>query len=251
MIVQTKKSLRIAEYWADEPAEPVDADLIRWFQQPQVRAGMFCREFFTILIDLTSDEEQVFAAIEKDTRYEIRRAQTKDDLTCELINPDADTLRIFCDYYDQFAKQKAQAPLDRAWLKLLLDVEAMRLSRSHHAGGETLVWHSYHWMNRRATLLNSASSLRGTDDAARRQMIGRANRLLHWRDMLSFKAAGAEAYDFGGWYEGKTNEQRLKINHFKEEFGGEIVKNYICEHAVTWKGKLFLTARRLMLGNAI
>ena len=70
MIVQRKKFLRIAEYWADESPEPVEADIIRWFQQPQARAGMFCREFFTILIDLTRDEEQVFAAIEKDTRYE-------------------------------------------------------------------------------------------------------------------------------------------------------------------------------------
>ena len=156
MIVQTKKSLRIAEYWADEPAEPVEADLIRWFQQPEARAGMFCREFFTILIDLTRDEGQVFAAIEKDTRYEIRRAQTKDNLTCELTNPDADSLRTFCDYYDQFARQKAQAPLDRAWLKLLLDAGVVRLSRSRHAGGETLVWHSYHWTNRRATLYRQA-----------------------------------------------------------------------------------------------
>src|ERR1041384_17450 len=181
MIVQKKKFLRIAEYWADEPAEPVDADLIRWFQQPETREGMFCREFFTILIDLTRDEEQVFAAIEKDTRYEIRRAQTKDSLACELINPDADSLRTFSDYYDQFAKQKAQAPLDRAWLKLLLDAGAARLSRSLHADGETLVWHFYHWLNRRATLLNSASLARETDDAGRRQMIGRANRLLHWQ----------------------------------------------------------------------
>ncbi len=251
MIVQKKKSLRIAEFWADERAESVHVDLVRWFQQPEALPEMFCRKFFTILIDLTRDEEQIFAAIKKDTRYEIRRAESKDNLTCEMLIPDADALSAFCDYYDHFARQKAQALIDRSWLKLLMDAEALRLSRIRNAEGDNLVWHSYHWANRRATLLNSASLFRESDDAARRQLIGRANRLLHWQDMLSFKAAGAERYDLGGWYDGSTNEQRLKINHFKEEFGGEVVKNYICEQATTLRGRLFLAARRFMLGNAI
>ena len=69
--------------------------------------------------------------------------------------------------------------------------------------------------------------------------------------MVRFKSAGISTYDFGGWYEGTTDHERLRINKFKEQFGGEIVKNYICEQALTLKGALFLRIRSSLLGNAI
>lgn len=251
MIIQRKKSLRIAEFWGDERPEVIDVDIIRRFQMDKPVPGMFCREFFTILIDLTRPEEQIFEAVKKDSRYEIRRAQTKDDLRTEMSEPDGNSLREFCDYFDEFARQKAQPTSNRVWLNLLMDAGLLRLSKILEADGHPLVWHSYHYTNRRATLLNSASMFRGSDDPAKRNMIGRANRLLHWHDILSFKNAEIDLYDFGGWYEGTTNTERLKINHFKEEFGGEIVKNYICEQAMSLKGKMFLSARRMFLGRAI
>jgi hypothetical protein len=90
-----------------------------------------------------------------------------------------------------------------------------------------------------------------TYPARERSAIGRANRLLHWHDMLFFKNQEVSTYDFGGWYEKKEDPARLNINKFKESFGGEIVKTYICEQPLTLKGKLFLTMRKLVLGNAI
>ena len=83
------------------------------------------------------------------------------------------------------------------------------------------------------------------------EQIGRANRFQHWQDIQRFKAEGVSIYDFGGWYEGDRDQERLRINKFKEEFGGEIVKNYICERALTAKAKVFLRVRRLLLGDAI
>ena len=100
-------------------------------------------------------------------------------------------------------------------------------------------------------LFYSASLFRELDNSAIRNRIGRANRLLHWQDMLHFKAGGISVYDFGGWYAGDSDLERLRINKFKEEFGGQIVKNHICERALTVKAKLFLRARRFLLGNAI
>ena len=49
-------------------------------------------------------------------------------------------------------------------------------------------------------------------------LVGRANRLHHWKDMISFKSKGLDQYDFGGWYEGRKTRDRLKINQFKEGF---------------------------------
>jgi lipid II:glycine glycyltransferase (peptidoglycan interpeptide bridge formation enzyme) len=100
-------------------------------------------------------------------------------------------------------------------------------------------------------LFYSASLFRKVDSSTVRNKIGRANRYLHWQDMQRFKSEGISTYDFGGWYQGESDQQRLSINKFKEEFGGQIVKNYICERALTSKAKIFLRVRRLLLGDAI
>ena len=252
MIVYQKKFLRIAEYWEGEEPKLAGVDLARCFQQPQPRPGMLCREFYTILLDLNLDPQQLFNKINRDTRYEIRRAGAQDQLTCDFQNGrDEKGLRQFCDYYDDFATQTAQPKINRAWLSLLANAGTLDLSQVSDSSSETLVWHAYHRSNHRATLLYSASLFRKFDSSALRNKIGRANRFQHWQDIQRFKAEGLQVYDFGGWYEGNRDQERLRINKFKEEFGGEIVKNYICERALTAKAKVFLRVRRLPLGDAI
>jgi hypothetical protein len=252
MIVYQKKLLRIAEYWNGEEPTTAGVDLLRCFQQAQPVEGMFCRPFHTILIDLTRELPELFSRMKRDTRYEIRRAGNQDQLACDWINArNQKTFESFCNYYDDFAARKGQRELNRPWLTLLANAGALTLSRVCDAAGEPLVWHAYHCSSARATLFYSASQFRKVDNSALRNMIGRANRFQHWQDMDHFKAAGVSVYDFGGWYEGDSDPERLRINKFKEEFGGEIVKNYICERALTAKAKLFLRVRQLLLGNAI
>jgi len=57
MIAYQKRFLRIAEYWNGEEPESHRVDLIRRFQQALPIEGMYCRDFFTILINLNRDEE--------------------------------------------------------------------------------------------------------------------------------------------------------------------------------------------------
>jgi hypothetical protein len=252
MIVHRKNLLRIAEYWDGEEPTLAGVDLVRCFQQPQPREGMACRAFYTILLDLKRDSEQILRAMNRDTRYEIRRAATSDQLTYDCRSGQEEKVfEQFCDYYDEFAAGKTQPKINRAWLSLLADAGALVLSQISDAGGETLVWHAYHRSAHRATLFYSASLFRKVNDSAMRNKIGRANRYQHWRDLKRFQTEGLSVYDFGGWYHGDSDTERLRINKFKEEFGGEIVKNYICERALTAKAKLFLRVRRLLLGDAI
>jgi lipid II:glycine glycyltransferase (peptidoglycan interpeptide bridge formation enzyme) len=75
-------------------------------------------------------------------------------------------------------------------------------------------------------------------------MIGRANRLLHWEDILYFKQEGLSYYDFGGWSSDTTNLERQKINAFKESFGGVIIPQYSYYVPVSLLGKIFLAARK-------
>jgi hypothetical protein len=252
MIVYQKNRLRIAEYWNDEEPKFAGVDLVRWFQQTFPREGMVCRDFYTILLDLTRAPGQLLDQMDRDTRYEIRRADSKDQLTYDCRNGhDTKYFDQFCNYYDEFAAGKSQPKINRPWLGLLAAGGALALSQALDASGETLVWHVYHRSPGRATLFYSASHFRNLDNGARRAAVGRANRWQHWQDMQRFKAEGISTYDFGGWYHGDSDPDRLRINKFKEEFGGEIVKNYICERALTVKAKVFLRARRLMLGDAI
>jgi hypothetical protein len=252
MIAYRKKFLRIVECWNGEENDRQRFDLERYFQQSKPREGMLCRPFYTVLLDLNQSNESLLAAMRRVTRYEIRRAGAKDQLVYQFGNGvDVRVFTQFCEYYDEFAAQKQQPKLDRGWLSLLAKAERLHLTQVSDSSGETLVWHGYLRYPKRVTLLYSASLIRNNRGSAYKNIVARANRYHHWQDMMRFKLEGISTYDFGGWYEGTADQERLKINWFKEQFGGEIVKNYICERAVTLRGKLFLRARQFLLGNAI
>jgi hypothetical protein len=252
VIVYRRKFIRIAEAWhGEEIDEATRVDLARRFQRDAPAAGALCREFYTILIDLSRDEGALFRALSKSCRYKVRRAAERDSLTYECANAAArsDLLARFRSLYDEFARRKQVPALDHAWLSLMAATGNLYLSRVSDAAGQDLVWHTYYLSGGRATLLHSAPTPHAAAEG--RSLTGRANRCQHWQDILSFKRGGATLYDLGGWYSGKTDVQRLGINRFKEEFGGRVVRNYIDERALTIKGRLFLRARQSLLGDAI
>jgi lipid II:glycine glycyltransferase (peptidoglycan interpeptide bridge formation enzyme) len=79
-------------------------------------------------------------------------------------------------------------------------------------------------------------------------LVGRANRYLHWQDLLRLRESGCTALDLGGWHPGDDTEL-LKINKFKEEFGGKVVEIYNSMMGISLKGKaaLKLLALKRML----
>jgi hypothetical protein len=250
MNVYRNKFIHILECWNGEEPDASNVDLVRRFQQPQPLDGMTCRDFYTILIDLRRDQDALLGAIKRDTRYEIRRAASEPlvyDLWTVNVLP---VLDEFCDYYNVFASRRKQPPLRRPRLASLAASGSLNLSRVGETEGETLVWHAYHRGQSRMTLLHSASLVPGGATSGRRNKVGRANRFHHWRDLLEFKKAGAGQYDFGGWYEGASDLKLLQINKFKEEFGGQIVREIICDRALTWRGALFLRLKQAMLSRA-
>jgi len=97
--------------------------------------------------------------------------------------------------------------------------------------------------------VHSVTVQRDAADSGISHLAGRANRYLHWADIVHFRAHGVHTYDFGGWYEGHDDKERLGINEFKEEFGGRVV----CEHngklPLTWKGTAFMTLQRVVNKN--
>jgi len=112
-----------------------------------------------------------------------------------------------------------------------------------------LVLHATYVHGARVRALYSCSSRLQEEDPERRTLIGQANRRLHWQDICWFKARGAEIYDFGGWYSGTEDAQRLAINRFKECYGGQRVTEYEAMVGVSLLGKSAVAVRRLLKGG--
>jgi len=241
VITYSKLLVRVAELYFGEQENGVRADIIRHLQRPDPIEGVRCTSFYTIIIDLSRPESELLSEMDSNTRYEVRRAIDKDQLTSEVhLSPGPDTLQSFCYFYDQFAARKGLPRANRAKLNAFLKASCLALSCSLQHGDGRLVWHAYIRTSNCVRQLHSASLFRSEADKASRRLVGRANRFLHWADILHFKSAGMSIFDMGGWYEGTTDQDRLRINEFKQGFGGKVVKTFNAEVAATWKGELVL-----------
>lgn len=178
----------------------------------------------TKFISLLGSEDDIFDQIGKNTKPKIKRAISEGGLRFTVIES-ADEVR---DLYNEFARGKGRPPLDERsfrayWPKML----ATKIS----ADRDALVMHAFLVDEglKRANHLYSASLFRSTDDSERRSLIGRANRALHYLNMLKFKDQGVAIYDLGGYALGTKDPELQEVNEFKDSFGGQLIEesNYI------------------------
>lgn len=214
-------------------------DLVRVLAVPKPGVEVEARRSHTAVVDLTLTSDELLAAMAKGTRYEIRRARDKDKLDAASFDAPAPSLvREFADYYDEFAASKELAPVFRPRLEAMAEAGILTLSRAPAGGRETLVWHAYARSPRHALLLYSASLFRTTDDRSDRALAGRANRFLHWHDMLHFKMSGCVSYDLGGIDIEGRGDETARIASFKRGFGGLIQPTYAWSNPATMRGRV-------------
>jgi hypothetical protein len=244
MIIRETHFYRLAEVFFDEEPDDADADVIEHFQRSRPIPGARSKDFYTIHIDLTRDAQALFADLSKTCRYKVRRAE-RDELKEEaFISAHDEIVDDFIAFFDRFASGKGLPPAPAERLHTLAEAGVLDLSTVTR-DDDTLVWHAYLRAGNRARLLHSASTFREYNDTAIRNMIGRANRYLHWHDLLRYKDAGVPLFDFGGWYNGRDDDELLRINAFKEEFGGRVVSEFHCAVPASVRGRMVLFARRL------
>jgi len=123
------------------------------------------------------------------------------------------------------------------------------LSRVSDSTGAGLVWHAHYRAPDRARGIYSASLLGMATDPSVRGLIGRANCHHTWCDILRFQQQGLTVYDLGGWYGGAEDQEKLRINRFKESFGGVLTREFNAETAVTAKGRLALDLKTMLLSS--
>jgi hypothetical protein len=230
------------EVWFDEEP-PVDAgiDILVHRHCPSPIPRVRTVTLQTLRTDLARPVNEIVAAFDATCRNEIRRADSRDELCCEVIPEPVDRLDEFITFYDKFARQKGICSTDRYWLGRAAAAHQLVLSQSSR-DSEQLVWHAYLCVGDIAILMFSASWFRGKDSAYR-SLVGRANRWLHWQDMLYFKRAGVRYYDWGGMFHDESTADRAGINQFKRMFGGRGVQSYECTVPVNARGRIWLALR--------
>jgi lipid II:glycine glycyltransferase (peptidoglycan interpeptide bridge formation enzyme) len=244
MILSKRMSVTIADLYFDEALPSgIKLDIVRFNQWPRLVEGATCIPFSTIVLDLSLSTQELLSKMNRATRYQIRRASEKDRLVYEFSNSGhVDMATKFADHFDRCAGLKNLAKASRKRLFILARIGALDVSFVCDNRGEILAATSYIMTPGRARVLYTGAAFRATTDHTRRTVIGRANRYLYWRDILRFKEAGVRIFDFGGYYTGSEDQEKLRVNSFKEGFGGQVLQEYNCRKAVTLKGKAALWA---------
>ncbi len=227
------------EVWYDEePTGDSGVDIVVYRQRETPIADAKTTPFLTMVTDLSVTEDAITERFGKDCRYKIRRAETKDGLRMEFLTDPESRLDEFCEFYDAFARQKAVAPSYHQWLLAACKARQLVLT-SASQNAETLVWHAYLISGRAAWLQYTGSCFRNRENDYR-ALVGRANRWLHWKEMLRFKEMEIRRYDWGGLFEDESVPENAGINKFKKDFGGQPVRTYDCTLPVTLRGRIWL-----------
>lgn len=233
MIVYEKYSLRIAEVHFEAGKAPPDADVVRYQWQQRPVPGTYSFPSYTVCLDLGLEPDELLGNMHKQTRYKIRRAE-KDELSTEIdLQPGPDKLEQFCAFHNRFAEHKGIPQANQARLESMRAAGQLVLSRALDARAQTLVWLSGLRTCGGLRRITGASVRHTAEDS---NLVGRANRYLHWKEILKCRELGVRIYDLGGWYAGDTDQAKLSINVFKNGFGGEVRKLHNTYDGRTWKG---------------
>ena len=212
------------DFWFSE--KPERSLLSSYMQSPvkQDIKGMDCKSFFTLHIDLSQSLDDIKASFDKGTSYEIRRAE-KDGIKCSSDY----SLDYFIEFFNEFAKAKGIQETSSNYNQF---DQPVRITAACFED-EVFVMHSYMTDGTRARLLMSSSLYLSEADSKKRALIGRANRLLHFFDIETFKAEGYRIYDFGGYAKSTEDKFLQGINKFKMGFGGELIEEY--NYTPSWR----------------
>lgn len=250
-----KKFLRVNQIWY--PGDIAISELLRQKRKPDIlfvhgaareeTEGRFrgWQEFHTCMNDLTLAEENMQAAIHKNVRYEVRRSERDDIRICFYnksdLESDSGLLDRFAELYENMYRSKGvDTKYNLAAVKKYVEAGGILFSAVWY-GGEMIVFHSYIYDDTDTRLLHSASCFR--EESADQSMIGRANKRLHWEDILYFKKKGLQRYDWGGI---SDFDNPNGIDAFKLKFGGDKITYYNVFAGNTLPGKMAVAVMKMM-----
>ena len=196
---------------------------------------------YTVVTNLVLDEDELLRLMRKKVKYEVVRAE-KDELTYEVyaaeqLKNNVGIVEEFEKAYIHFANGLEDKSVLKAYSRKKVDlyIESNCLLLSRMRKDKLVVYHVYMYDENETVLMFSVSDFR--DESIDRNLAGRANKLLHYYDMLHFKKLGLKQYDWGN-ISNKDNPNG--IDNFKISFGGEVCDKYNILVGNTLLGKLFV-----------
>lgn len=183
----------------------------------------------TLEIDLTQGLDAIHAGFSKDCRYEIRRAEEKDLFGIQCWGTSSLTATVAKEFLEDcraFVTRKGVEVLNFPRIEAALRSREFHLSRCQGADQTFRQWHLYLVGSDTLLLLNSITWLTDAPVSGLSSAVGRANRLLHWRDIQFARDSGLSYYDFGGYYVPEDGSPKASISRFKRQFCDRIVEKY-------------------------
>ena len=251
-ILHKKYGLKMKRVWFACEAEKSDfrgCDFISYgalINEPNKELGLTYRKFGTLHNNLYEDSEQLMRNYKSNVRNEIRRAEREGVesayITCENI--DMKKIEALCTEIDYAYKEMCEAKNLRysSIRKVLIDIRgsASLIITTATIDNENVVYHVYISDGYTARLTYSISLFRESKEIA--NAIGRANRMLHYRDMIALKESGHQLYDWGGY--SLEKEEIKSISEFKAGFGGVPVNVYVADKPVSLLAKIALYVKK-------
>lgn len=185
--------------------------------------GRWKGKAYSLIIDLSQDEDDIMRYFSQTRRYETKRAMERDNLHTDFYKPvNLAECKQFIEFYNQFAQTKGLANISEEKINALVKSERFIVAKISSHENEILCMHGYiaDKESNRVALYTSSSLFREKKDIA--NLTARANGLLHYKSMLHFKDEGYLIYDFGGAYMGNDDIQLQNITKYKMSFGGKL-----------------------------
>jgi hypothetical protein len=244
MVRIKRKTLLFCELWFDEPCCAKGADIVLFYHWSEAVKEAISIEVNSLALDLGLPKEEIWRGFSSTARNEISRATRQGIIHQVFAKPTTRDVEAFASFHERFA---AERNLGRTgypfWMCEYARQGALVLTCAHLQNEPPLVWHTYYCNAPWVRLLHSVSLFSNSDDREKRNLIARANRYLHWADINEFRDRGILHFDFGGWYAGRENEKLLRVNAFKEQFGGTRTMRFHSMLPVSFRGKFFLEIR--------
>lgn len=218
-------------------------------EKKKVRRNALITDFHSLLCDLTLTEEELLNDINKTERYQIRKSG-RDEVTVEIVAKEdvkgnAVITKQLKEIYEEMYREKGFHYTFNESLFQAYCEKNMIVISGVFQGENPLVLHSYVVDEKNARLLHSVSEFRNENVDA--SLVGRANKRLHWEDILYFKQQGMITYDWGGI---SSIENPNGIDTFKMKFGGTLTTYQNMVYGNSFLGKIAILGMKL-LGKGI
>lgn len=171
---------------------------------------------YTVENSLAESADTIFSKFHTTLKRHIKQVE-KDNVTYYFEN----RFEEFVLFFNEFAKKRNIPLLNVSRLKEMKDNVAISFAEYENL---KIAAHCYLVDKELGIVSLMHSATVRLDESFDKNLASRINKLLHFKDMLYFKASGFKIYDFGGFAHNTKDKGLAGINDFKLSFGGEKIQ---------------------------